>query len=380
MKKKILFVIDILRGGGAEKVLVDTVKYLDKDKFDITVLSVFDGGKYVDEIKKYVNYKYIFPEYKQSNTFNRILNSIRYRIAKFRLRNMNPKLLYRKVIKEKYDYEVSFLEGYSSSIVSCSPNKSSYKIAWIHTDLIKNPWSKNYYKYRSEKDIYIRFNKIICVSEDVKRAFIEKFNITKGIEVRYNVVNETMIIDKSKQDIDDIDVPNKFKIVSVGRLSKEKGYMNLLEVHKKLINDGFDCELWIIGEGEQKKVLDEYISNNKLYNSVKLLGFKSNPYKYLAKSDLFVCSSITEGFSTVVTEAIILGIPVVTTDCAGMNEILGNSDYGLITDNSIEGLYQGLKNILEDNHIYKYYKSKAIERSNYFKLEERIKEIENLLG
>lgn len=378
MKTKILFVIDILRGGGAEKVLVDTVKHLDKDKFEITVLSVFDGGKYVDAIKKYANYKYIFPQYNQKNIVERILSSIKYRIAKFRLRNMNPTSLYKTVIDEKYDYEVSFLEGYSASIVSSSTNKESYKIAWIHTDLIKNPWSKKYYKYKSEKDIYASFNKIICVSEDVKKSFIEKFGISEDIEVRYNVINEKIIINKSKEDIDDINISNKFKIVSIGRLSKEKGYMRLLEVHNKLISNGFDYELWIIGEGEQKEELYQYISDNKLNSSVELLGFKSNPYKYLGKSDLFVCSSITEGFSTVATEATILGIPIVTTDCAGMNEILGNSEYGLITENSIEGLYSGLKNILEDKNLYSSYKSKAKERSTYFKLEERIKEIENL--
>lgn len=378
MKKKILFVIDILRGGGAEKVLVDTVKYLDKNKFDITVLSVFDGGKYVDEIKKYVNYKYIFPEYKQSNIFNRILGSIRYRIAKFRLINMNPTILYKTVINEKYDYEVSFLEGYSSSIVSCSSNKDSYKIAWIHTDLIKNPWSKNYYKYMSEKEIYEKFNKIICVSEDVKKSFIKKFDITENIEVMYNVINEKIILNKSKEIIDDINTSNKFKIVSIGRLSEEKGYMRLLKVHNKLINEGFDYELWIIGEGHEKKALEKYISDNKLNNSVKLLGFKSNPYKYLDRCDLFVCSSITEGFSTVVTESTILGIPTVTTDCPGMSEILGDSEYGLITENNIDGLYNGLKDILNDINIYNYYKTKVVERSKYFKLEERIKEIENL--
>ena len=378
MKKKILFVIDILRGGGAEKVLVDTVKYLDKDKFDITVLSVFDGGKYVDEIKKYAKYKFIFPEYNSSNIVNRISNSIKYRVAKFRLSSMNPSILYKKVIDKKYDYEVSFLEGYSASIISGSTNKESYKIAWIHTDLIKNPWSQNYYKYKSEKDIYKSFNKIICVSEDVKKSFVEKFDINENVEVRYNVINEKIILDRSKEDIDDINISNKFKIVSIGRLSKEKGYIRLLEVHNKLVGDGFDYELWIIGEGEQKNELEQYIIDNKLADSVKLLGFKSNPYKYLGKCNLFVCSSITEGFSTVATEATILGIPIVTTDCAGMNEILGDSQYGLITENSIDGLYKGLKNILEDEKLYSHYKSKAEERSNYFKLKERVKEIEKL--
>lgn len=379
MKTKILFVIDILRGGGAEKVLLDTVKYLDKDKFEITVLSVFDGGKYVDAIKKYANYKYIFPQYNQKNIVERILSSIKYRIAKFRLRNMNPTSLYKTVIDEKYDYEVSFLEGYSASIVSGSTNKESYKIAWIHVDMIKQHWSKNYFKYRNESEIYKSYNKIICVSEDVKKAFIEKFKIYENIEVRYNVIDEEAIIKKSKEEINDIKkLHSKFLISTVGRLENQKSYDRLLKVHKKLIDKGFDYELWILGEGTERKKLEKYIIENNLADTVKLLGFKSNPYKYLGKSDLFVCSSITEGFSTVATEATILGIPIVTTDCAGMNEILGNSEYGLITENSIEGLYSGLKNILEDKNLYSSYKSKAKERSTYFKLEERIKEIENL--
>lgn len=376
--KKILFVIDSLKGGGAEKVLVDTVKYLNKDKFYITVLTVFNEGKYVEEIKKYANYKYIFPKYNSKNIVERAINSIKYRIAKFRLSNMNPRFLYKKVINEDYDYEVSFLEGYSVSIVSGSTNKSSKKIAWIHTDLIKNPWSKNYYRYTSEKEIYTKFNKIVCVSKDIKKAFMKKFDIKNNVCVIYNIINEKLIVKKSLEIIDDIKANRKFKIISIGRLAKEKGYIRLLNVHKKLISEGFVYELWILGEGDERRELEDYIDENNLNNSVRLLGFKKNPYKYLLHSNLFVCSSITEGFSTVATEATILGIPIVTTNCAGMKEILGDSEYGLITENSTNGVYKGLKIILENKQLYDYYKDRAKERSGYFKMEERIVCIEKL--
>lgn len=377
MKKKILFLIDMLRGGGAEKVLTDIVKYLDKDKFDITVISVFDGGKYVEDVKKYTKYDYIFPEYRSNSCLSKIINSLKYRTAKFMLRRVKPKILYKYAINDKYDYEVSFLEGYSSIIVSGSTNEKAKKIAWIHTDLIKNPWSKDYFKYQSEKDMYLKFNKIMCVSEDVKKSFEEKFNIQNNVYVQYNPIDENLIKYKSKEELD-IERTNKFLITTIGRLEPQKSYDRLLRVHKKLIDLGYDYELWIIGEGSEKGRLEKYIMNNNLNSSVKLLGFKKNPYKYLSVSDLFVCSSLIEGFSTVATEATILGVPIVTTDCSGMKELLGNSEYGVITENDENQLFNGLSKILDNNKLYNHYLIKSQERSEYFKLENRMNEIEEI--
>ena len=376
MKKKILFVIDILRGGGAEKVLVDVVKNLNKEKFNITVLSVFDGGKYVEEVKKYAKYEYIFPEYISNNYFFKLINSFKYRLDKFILRRLSPKFLYKNYIKEEYDYEVSFLEGYSSTIVSGSNNLNSKKIAWIHIDLITNDWSKDYFKYQNELDMYSKFDKIVCVSNDVKKAFEKKFNIKNTI-VKYNPVDENLVENLARNDVD-IHIDGKFIVTTIGRLEPQKSYDRLLIVHKKLIELGYNYELWIIGEGSEKEKLENYILENNLKNSVKLLGFKKNPYKYLAKSNLFVCSSLSEGFSTVATEATILGIPIVTTNCSGMEELLGNSEYGIITENSIDGLYNGLLKILKDKSLYNHYLSKAKERSTYFQLKNRIDEIEKL--
>ncbi len=380
MKTKILFVIDILRGGGAEKVLVDTVKHLDKDKFEITVLSVFDGGKYVDAIKKYANYKYIFPQYNQKNIVERILSSIKYRIAKFRLRNMNPTSLYKTVIDEKYDYEVSFLEGYSASIVSGSTNKESYKIAWIHTDLIKNPWSKKYYKYKSEKDIYMSFNKIICVSKSVKESFVKKFDIYKNIEVIYNPIPNEEIMKKSLEVVDDLSISSKFKLVVVGRLAYEKGFDRILKIHKKLIEENIDNELWIIGEGNQEQDIRRYIEENNLNNSVKMIGFKDNPYKYMKKCDLFICPSRAEGFSLVIAEAMILGLPIISTNCSGPNELLDFGKYGILVDNDEEMMYKAIKKMIYNEHYREIYAIKSKNRAENFKLEKSIREIESVFS
>lgn len=113
-------------------------------------------------------------------------------------------------------------------------------------------------------------------------------------------------------------------------------------------------------------------------DNIKLLGFISNPYPYIKKSDLFICSSITEGFSTVVSESIVLGVPVLTTDCAGMRDILNESEYGLIVENNENGLKKGLVKILTDNEFYMLLKDKANERSAFFDKNKRIKELEYL--
>lgn len=376
-KKKILFVIDSLRGGGAEKVLTDIVKYLDKNRFEITVMTVFDGGKYVNEIKKYAAYSYVFPEYTSKSKLKKLINSIRYRGAKLILRRFNPKFIYKYAVKQKYDFEISFLEGYAATIVSGSTNKNSRKYAWIHSDLINNPWSKDYFKYQSEEAMYMRFDKIICVSNAVKESFLKKIDKHKNVIVQYNLVDEIMI-KKQANELIEIDRSENFIITSIGRLEPQKSYDRLLRVHKRLMDLGYLYELWIFGEGTERKKLELFIEENNLGDTVKLYGFVKNPYKYLKRSDLFICSSLTEGFSTVATESVVLGIPVITTDCAGMNELLGDSEYGLITNNNEQDLFRGLKMLLDNPDLYQKYLEKAKEKSSQICLEKRIEEIESL--
>ena len=108
-------------------------------------------------------------------------------------------------------------------------------------------------------------------------------------------------------------------------------------------------QLTIVGGGSLKEELQAYINDNELREYATLIGFDVNPYKYVAKSDLFVCSSYSEGFSSVVAESLFLGVPVVTTDCAGMRELLGsNNEFGVIVSNDEEGLYKGISNMVEN--------------------------------
>ena len=106
------------------------------------------------------------------------------------------------------------------------------------------------------------------------------------------------------------------------------------------------------------------------------LGFQKNPYKYLARSDMFVCASYSEGFSTATTEALVLGVPVVVTDCSGMKEMLGDNEYGIITENNDDALYEGIEKMLTDKELRLRYKEQAEIRGKDFSMEKRIEKIE----
>jgi len=369
---KLVFFITTLLGGGAEKVLSDLVVNLDKSKYDITVITLFNKGVYIDKIKDKVKYRYVF-----NIKGPKILDKIKYKLGISYFRYFSPKFLWMFCVHRKYDVEVAFMEGISTKIISGSFNSKSKKLAWIHTDFnINSESNAQFHNFKDQFKSYSKFDKIICVSNRTKEAFEERFKIP--VQVQYNILNEHEIIAKSQEQPDEKGLFDKFTVISVGRLTQEKGFDRLMHVHKKMIKEGFDYNLLILGEGAEKILLEKIIDENGLNDSVKLLGFKTNPYKYMARSDLFVCSSFVEGFSTAATEAIILGIPVLTTDCSGMHDLLGDSEYGLITENTEEALYEGLKSLLEDKNKYINYKNKAKERSKFFTLSKRIEEIEKL--
>ena len=165
---------------------------------------------------------------------------------------------------------------------------------------------------------------------------------------------------------------------SVGRLVYEKGFDRLLKIHKKLLENGVNNKLWIIGEGIERTSLEKYIFDNNLQETVTLLGYQHNPYKYIAKADLFVCSSRTEGLSSARIEASLLHKPIVSTRTGGTAEIFGTSnDYALITDNDSESLYKGLYDILTNKSLYDKYSKNIATMENKFSIDKTISSIEN---
>ncbi|HAX72253.1 MAG TPA: hypothetical protein DCY20_01880 [Firmicutes bacterium] len=367
-KTKILFVIGTLGGGGAEKVLVNLVKYLNKELFDITVLTMIDLGIYIDAIKEVVNYQTI---YKTVASSQEELLNIQKR-HQF-LNTLTPAAFSAEVIDEVYDVEVAFLEDLSTRIVANSPNKYSKKIAWVHTDLMTdNSVATLFNSEEEQKECYEKFDHIVCVSESAKQGFVKRFNEFGKVQVLYNPIDVDDIMKKAKLPLETEISKDKFIIISIGRLVPQKGYERLLRIHKRLMAEGYDYELVILGDGPLKETLNQYIVDHELGDSTRLLGFKDNPYVYLSHSDLFVCSSYVEGYSLVVAEALMLGVPVISTLCAGPDELLEQGNYGMLVENNEQALYEGIKLLLSHVIKFEHYKKQAVIRGKQFNLKQSI--------
>ena len=376
MRRKVLFLIESLAGGGAEKVLTTLVRHIDTEKFDGMVCAISGGGPYEEEIKKFVKYKSVLQEPLEGEFLVRLVYTLKHH---FVYKWLPLSWVYRLFLPQGNDVEVAFVEGFTTKLLSHSLNRKARIYAWVHIDLYMNHWTKEIFgTEEAETKAYQRFRQIFCVSQTVVEGFIRRF---KSIEMYplavYNPIDSKTIIkmasEKGKEKKDFV------RLVTVGRLEPQKGYDRLVQIVNRLIKEGQKLELWILGIGSQEEWLKKYIVENNLSEQIKLLGFHANPYKYMVQGDLFVCSSRSEGYSTAVTEALIIGLPVITTECSGMAELLKDGECGIITANDDEALYAGLKTVLQDTELREHYRQKAIERGKDFTIESLMEPIERAL-
>ena len=361
--KKLLFFIHDMMYGGAEKVLVNLVNNMDKEKYDITVMTLFDEGVNKEFLSENIKYKSVFKRMFKGNSLV--------------LKLFTPGFLYKQMIKDDYDIVISYLEGSCTRIIGGAPNNIK-KIAWVHISQDEKEFKKPYLSKKESIKIYKSFDKIACVSQNVKENFERLSGIKENVEVIYNTNETDKILRLSNENVEYNSFKNtEIKICGVAKIRPRKGFMRLARVHKRLIEEGYKYHIYILGEGEEKNKIQKYLLDNNLEDSFTFLGYDTNPYKYVAKCDLFICPSFEEGFSTAVTESLIVGTPVVTTLCSGMKELLGyNNEYGIIEENSEKGIYLGLKKVLDDKELLLHYKKKAIERGKKFSTEVTVKETE----
>ena len=379
--KKVLFLIESLSGGGAEKVLVTLLQHLDRSRFDVTLCCVSNTGKYLDDVPDFVHYRYLLPSAAGLSAWSSFWYRIKYKLVY----GLLPlRWVYRLSIPRGNDVEVAFTEGFATKLLAASSNRKVAKVTWVHIDLKNNPWTQKNRIYRDvyeERRCYGHYDRIVCVSGTVAQAFKSVYGEPAPVSVLYNPVDSEEIRNLAMKEcaVNWLSPKDTIRLVSLGRLVPQKGYDRLIRICGRLRREGYEFELVILGEGDARDQLETMISKEGLADCVRLPGFRSNPYPTVASADLFVCSSRSEGYSTAVTEALILGVPVVTTACSGMYELIGESGCGLITENEEEALFIGLKSVLDNRESLADIKHKAAMRGQAFSLDSTLKPIEDLL-
>jgi len=352
-KIKILFVLNHFQfSDGVAATLRSLIQNIDKDKYELHLL----------------------PLYKLDHDFLKPVESMVkvHRGFGFYFRGMSAfisriplKWLYKLLIREKFDLEVAYQYGLSTKIISVSPNPN--KICWMHgydSDMVL----REYYK---------RFARIISVSQiGSKKLSAEGF---VNSDYCYNIIDEQNILEKSAEQIS-ISKSKRYLIVTICRLSPEKALLREIKCILRANEIMPKFELWIIGDGAERETLETYIESNHLSDSIKLLGQQHNPYKYLKEADLYLCGSLHEGFNTSCQEAGILGIPVVSTEVDGAQELIDIMGGGRVVPNSEEGILSIFDEIIRNPSLLDSWK--MIVENNKTKLykKPRIKKIEDTLG
>ncbi len=335
-KKKILILHYNLQAGGAERVLVNLLKYLSRDKYDVTLKTIFGAGPYVKSVPKDIRFSYVFKnEFKGFNTLMKLFSG---------------KLLHRLFIHDRYDIEIAYLENSPTRIVSSCPHKETKKVGWVHTEVHEPGNLQAGFRNKEEMiQAYNRLDYLVFVARRAMECFQEKLPaINVPSHVLHNVNDIELIKKLSKEPVSTELGADVLNICFVGRLVYAKGVPRLVKAFSRLKKDDLlnKVRLYVIGRGEDEEMIRQSIIDENLTNEIIMLGFDKNPYRYISKMDLFACSSYREGYSTATTEAIALGVPVFTTDCSGMDEILDNGRFGMIVPNDDESIYQGLKDLL----------------------------------
>ena len=322
-------------------------KYYD---FEVTIIPIF---KYNPKLKDSLN----------DNVFVRPFLKIYFRGLGKIIGILPKRLLYRILIRKKYDIEIGYCMTLPIKIIANSKNLGAKHFCWMH----------GYDDGLTLKKYYLKYDKLICVSKHnsirAKKEFSEYSN---NIIFAHNLVDENLIINKSHEECA-IPKKNEYPVlVSVGRQSSEKGFGRLLLILSELKKMNFRFNLWLIGSGPEHHNLLKMVETLNLQDDVFLLGEKKNPHCFTAKADLFVCSSFSEGYSTTCLEACVLGIPVLSTDVSGAKEIIDEAHAGMVVGLDDESLKKGIIEILKNPCIIAKWKDTLKMTKENFYISNRI--------
>lgn len=387
--KKLLFVINTLGYGGAERALLNLFCALNPEKYDISLFVLTGQGELIRELPKHVrlhnkNYKDVSVLTKEGRRLlmrsvlkagigkGLFLRRASYLFKNFRNMRRSGKIQLDKLfwrlladgapfIKEEYDLAVAYLEGGATYYVA-EHIKAKKKAAFVHIDYAKAGYGRDL-----DLNCYNKFDRIFTVSDEVKEHFLEVYpEYENKVSVFHNLVNQERIRKMAEQGEGFDDDFKGYRILTVGRLTRQKRYDIAIQAMALLKQK---CSLpirwYVLGEGDLRESLEKQIKAAGLENEFILMGVKENPFPYYKNCDFYVHATEFEGKSIAVQEAQTLGKAILATDCSGNREQINNGVDGCLCQLTPESVSEQLLDMMRHPEECRSYGEEAKKKVLY---------------
>ena len=357
MKKKLLFVIDSLICGGAEKSLVSLLPLLNQEKYEIHLWMLHRGMVFesllsenilVEDEPSYRTWEYLFFR------LSHIVYSLLFRINQLLgIKEHTAETLWKcvgkayKVPKETFDVAIAYQQGVPTYIVSTKINAQK-KIAWINADIFAAGYDISY-----NVTFYDQYDALVPVSKNLETVLREKYpQYSEKYHCVYDILNPDLIRRQSQMPVDDFIFSHQYPlIVTTGRLAIAKNHRLAVEAAKKLQERGIDFVWLFVGDGEERSNIESLIKIYCLQKHVILIGERTNPYPYMAQCDVYVQTSSFEGYGLTIAEAKILGKPVISTNFDVVHDQIKHGHDGLIAEMTPESVADNIIMMLTDTSL-----------------------------
>lgn len=364
MKNKILFAVKNMNVGGVEKSLLSLLNTMDQEQYEVDLLLLEDFGGFMTEIpgcvnviicKEYAAIKdavnlppiVVIKNYIQRKEFSK---AVQLFFGYLRAKSTGHYELYYQavfrdfpVLEKHYDVAIAYTSiiSYLTWLVNYHV-KADKRIGWIHFDISKLFVDHNFMRF-----LHQDMERIYVVSKDALDAFTAEFpELKEKCELRYNVVDRATILRLAEEPSVCIREPDMKTILTLGRLSTEKGQDIIPEVAAQLKSEGLRFKWYLIGDGSLRKIIEEKCIQYGIENNVVLLGTKINPYPYLRQADLYVQTSVHEGYCITLAEAKVFGMPIVSSEFAGAYEQLNGLTNSRIVEREVQALSEAVAKLI----------------------------------
>lgn len=368
MKKRLLFIIDSLNCGGAEKSLISLLPLLDYERLDVNLLIFRRGGvfeKYLPQQVHVINHDlygkgFIDKLYRGIHQLGFSYN-LRYgkkrHGAETHWRAMHKSV---KPLDGKYDAAVAYQQGMPTFFLATMVD-ATQKIAWVNADVFAAGYNMNYCK-----QFYDKMDNVVAVSEKLSDKLSQNAPWLQGkLHCIYDIINPDIVHRLAQESVNDMPIKTGYlSIVTVGRLTRPKNHLLAIETARVLRDKGMAFKWFFVGEGEMRSTIEERIKELGLGQNVFLLGLKENPYPYMFNADIYVQTSTFEGFGMTIAEAKILHRPIVSTNFDIVHDQISDHQNGLIAEMTPESVANCIMELLQNEVLRRHIVSNLEQETN----------------